>query len=109
MKNRKWIIIIVCIVVVFVGFKAYNSSPRRLYGEWEAYESKGSGKEFFPSEMELYSNGMMNLEGFTGSWTANDGKLTINVFLSVSSYEYKMQGFHLVLKDGNQTVYYKKK
>lgn len=71
-------------------------SSSELVGNWVCDEAHSG----YPDQMTLNADGTGTVDGFSCSWTENDGELVLNVgsvLIGVKTYDYSFSGSKLYL------------
>ena len=98
-------------LILVLSVLAVACGSSKLSGAWVP-ESGGSAPYRYPDNVEFFSDGTCEIEGYNGEYSIDDGRLKLTVDVGVSqavTYEYELRNDTLVLtRDGQSVTYIRK-
>lgn len=100
MRVKKFFVLgaILCLLLLLY----FCGSSSKFVGNWVCDEAHSG----YPDQMTLKADGTCTADGFSCSWTENDGELILNVgsaLIGTVRYDYKFRGSTLYLDDYSYT------
>ena len=100
-ENKTAVILTIAVIIVGVLIFSVFSGGGKIYGSWEV-SSRSIGKNFsdYPEDdFSIYENGTFTCDGISGKYYIDDDYLTMSAFWMSYTYEYKVKGNTLMLKE----------
>jgi len=100
-KNKKILIAGIGIILIIICIVAISSGSGDIYGEWEvsAKSTEDIGNMYPEDNFVLYENGTVTADGYSGSYSMNDKTITMKILWETYTFEYKVSGDTLMLKN----------
>jgi hypothetical protein len=100
-KIRTVLAVMLVLILCLVPLTACGAA---LSGSWQAEE--GTAPYGFPDEVEFFSNGTCAVDGMSGEYTCEKGRVNISVMGGAYTYDYSMSGGSLTLSNDADTANY---